>query len=206
MELLVATRNKGKAAEFSQMLDGAQPGTFTFRSLADIQSDLEPEETGRTFGLNACLKASAYARHLNAWTLSDDSGLVVDALKGLPGVYSARLAEMNAAGQGDADNNAHLLHLMRDVPAERRTARFVCVLALADPDGRIRFTAHGALAGHVLDEPRGVNGFGYDPLFLLPSMGRTTAELTPAEKHAVSHRGQALRRLQKSIARYGGIA
>src|SRR5687768_11421784 len=159
------------------------------------------EETGRTFRANACLKASGYARQFKAWTLADDSGLEVDVLAGAPGVLSARWAEVNAAGRGDADNNALLLRQLDHVGDDRRAARFVCVLALADPDGRVILTARDAVEGQILREPRGANGFGYDPLFLVPELGRTTAELPPDEKHKISHRGKALRRMRALMSR-----
>lgn len=206
MDLILATRNQGKAAEFRHMLDAAGAGGFRIRSLADTSADVgdfEPEETGRTFRANACLKASQYAQRLGAWTLADDSGLAVDALGGRPGVHSARFAEIESAGRGDADNNTHLLRLMQSVPDEQRTARFICVLALADPRGRIVFTAEGAVEGVLAREPRGAGGFGYDPLFIVPALGKTTAELPPDEKHAISHRGQALRRLRSMPESYG---
>jgi XTP/dITP diphosphohydrolase len=125
--------------------------------------------------------------------------LEVDALQGKPGVYSARWAQMNNSGTGDADNNATLLRQIADVPDGQRTARFVCVLALADPQGRIILTARDTVEGRVLREPRGSNGFGYDPLFFIESMGRTTAELLSEEKHKISHRGKALRRLREMM-------
>ena len=202
MRLIIATRNLGKAAEFEQMLAAFDLG-IPAGSLTDVDSEFEPEETGRSFLANAVLKATAYARHLRAWTLADDSGLAVDALGGRPGVLSARFAERAGAGRGDADNNAYLVSLLRDVPDEKRTARFICVLALSDPRGVIWYTAEGAVEGRIDHEPRGANGFGYDPLFLLPELDRTTAELEPCQKHALSHRGQALRRLCGLLARYG---
>ena len=198
MELLIATRNEGKVAEFAEMLGDAG---VAIRSLAEVDDDFEPEETGRTFRANACLKASAYAARLNGWALADDSGLAVDALEGRPGVYSAPFAAMNGAGQGDQANNRYLLQLMQDVPDDQRAARFVCVLALADPLGRVVLTAEGTVEGRLLREERGENGFGYDPLFLVPDRNRTTAELSPADKHAISHRGQALRRMHDLMKR-----
>ena len=201
MDLLIATRNAGKTREFRGMLAGL------FESVEDLTSldaaGPEPEETGRTFRENAVLKATAYARHYGRLALADDSGLAVDALDGRPGVHSARFAAMNDAGSGDADNNAHLLRLMEDVPDERRGCRFVCVLALAAPDGRVLHTSEGEVAGRLLRGPRGGGGFGYDPLFLHEPTGRTTAEMSPDEKHAVSHRGQALRRMRDLIDRFG---
>ncbi len=181
-----------------------QLGGFGVIGLADLPGDdgFEPEETGRTFRDNACLKASAYARRYGCLALADDSGLCVDALGGRPGVHSARFAEMHRAGSGDADNNALLLRLLNDTPPDRRTARFVCVLALADADGRVLFTSEGSVEGRILDTPRGDNGFGYDPLFFHPPSGRATAELSPDEKHAISHRGEATRRLKALLAQH----
>jgi XTP/dITP diphosphohydrolase len=196
-ELLVATTNTGKAREFRQML-----GEDRFAWLDSASgAGLEVEETGRTFRENACLKAAAYAIHFGKWTIADDSGLEVDALAGEPGVFSARWAAINGAGEGDAANNALLLRRLESVPDDRRQARFVCALALADPKGRIAMTSFGAVAGRILREPRGSNGFGYDPLFYIDSRGKTTAELPPEEKHRISHRGEALRRLRELIDR-----
>lgn len=196
--LLIATANLGKAREFREMLGQSR---FAWRSLSDYPPGPEVAETGRTFRANACLKAAAYARRHNAWAAADDSGLEVDALGGSPGVLSARWARRHGAGHGDADNNAVLLEQLRDVPDERRTGRFVCVLALADPRGRIILTVRDTLEGLILKRPRGANGFGYDPLFLVEHSGRTTAELSADEKHAISHRGKALRRLKALIER-----
>ena len=161
------------------------------------------EETGHTFRANACLKAAHYATTLKSWALADDSGLVVDALDGKPGVHSARWAELNGRGKGDADNNTTLLTQIDAVPDDQRTARFVCVLGLADPKGRIVLTAQDVVEGVMLREPRGSNGFGYDPLFFIPSLSKTTAELSPDEKHAISHRGKALRRMKALLMRAG---
>jgi non-canonical purine NTP pyrophosphatase (RdgB/HAM1 family) len=196
--LLIATGNAGKAREFREMLGAS---SFAWRSLADYPPGPDVEETGSTFEENACLKATAYALRHKTWTLADDSGLEVDALGGSPGVLSARWAERHGTGKGDRDNNATLLDQLRDFPDDRRTARFVCVLAVSDPDGRIVLTARGTMDGRILHAPRGANGFGYDPLFLVEALGRTTAELTTEEKHAISHRGNALRQLKESMER-----
>jgi XTP/dITP diphosphohydrolase len=204
---LIATGNAGKAREFREMLGDGDGSPFAWRSLSDYPPGPEVEETGRTFRANACLKASAYARRHGAWTVADDSGLEVDALGGSPGVLSARWALHHGTGRGDADNNATLLRQLADVPDGRRTARFVCVLALADPAGRIILTVRDTVEGRILHGPRGANGFGYDPLFLVDHLGRTTAELPPDQKHAISHRGKALRRLKALIGRarpFGG--
>jgi XTP/dITP diphosphohydrolase len=200
MNLLVATLNPGKAREFREMLGGAG---MSFSDLAAHPGTIAVEETGHTFRANACLKATAYARMFDTHAVADDSGLEVDALDNAPGVYSARWAELNNAGQGDRDNNALLLRQLENVPDEKRTARFVCVLALADPTGKILLTARDTVEGRVLREARGANGFGYDPLFLVEAKGKTTAELSPDEKHAISHRGKALRRLRALMGEIG---
>jgi non-canonical purine NTP pyrophosphatase (RdgB/HAM1 family) len=191
IKLIVATRNTGKEREFRQMLGSDR---FDWSDLPP--GDDAPEETGKTFLANACLKAAHYARITGAWALADDSGLEVDALGGRPGVVSARWAELHNAGQGDAANNALLLQQVTDFPDNARGARFVCELALANPAGDIILTARGTIAGRLLRSPRGENGFGYDPLFLVDHLGKTTAELSTDEKHAISHRGSALRRLR----------
>jgi XTP/dITP diphosphohydrolase len=200
--LLIATSNPGKLREFREML-GADAAGFEYSDLSRHPGFVTVEETGATFLVNASLKAGGYARQFDAWALADDSGLEVDALGGAPGVHSARWAVRQGAGEGDAANNALLLRQLENVPDDRRTARFVCVLALADPAGRIILTARDTVEGRILRSPRGHGGFGYDPLFLIDSLGSTTAELSPAEKHRVSHRGKALRRLRESMERAG---
>ena len=197
-QLLVATTNPGKVKEFREMLGHTG---ISFSDLSAHPDTEAVEETGHTFRANACLKASYYARLFKTYAVADDSGLEVDALGRLPGVYSARWAEMNGAGKGDADNNALLLKQLNATPGDQRTGRFVCVLALADPDGRILLTARDTVEGRVVREARGSNGFGYDPLFLITELGRTTAELAPDEKHAISHRGKALRQLRSLMER-----
>jgi XTP/dITP diphosphohydrolase len=193
MQLLVATTNPGKVREFREMLG---EGSGSFSDLSAYPGTAAVEETGHTFRANACLKATYYARLFHSWTVADDSGLEVDALGGSPGVYSARWAEMNGAGAGDGDNNALLLRQLEKTAEERRGARFVCVLALADPEGRIILTAREIVEGRVLRGARGANGFGYDPLFFIDALGKTTAELSSDEKHGISHRGKALRHLR----------
>ncbi|HVZ33137.1 MAG TPA: RdgB/HAM1 family non-canonical purine NTP pyrophosphatase [Polyangiaceae bacterium] len=189
-----ATSNPHKLVEARAIL---APLGIEIRSLADLGYELpEPEEDGVTFEDNARLKARYYARELGTPCLAEDSGLEVDELGGAPGVYSARFAASGGnREERDLANNAKLLEQLRGVPAERRHARFVCTLALAAPDGRILAEARGTYEGIIAEEPRGQNGFGYDPLLFLPDLGCTSAELTPSEKHARSHRGLALRRL-----------
>src|SRR5215207_7000259 len=148
--LLIATGNAGKAREFREMLGADR---FAWSDLSACPAAPDVEETGLTFRANACLKASAYARHSRLWTLADDSGLEVDALGGSPGVLSARWAQVNNAGKGDADNNALLLRQLAHVPDEHRTARFVCVLALAHPHGRIVATVRDTVEGRIIHEP-----------------------------------------------------
>lgn len=199
MKLLVATSNPGKVKEFAEMFSDLG---LQCSDLSAHQSINPPEETGATFRANACLKASYYASATGLWALADDSGLEVDALQGKPGVHSARWAEIHQAGKGDQANNALLLRQLNDVSDPHRTGRFVCVLALADPQGQIVLTARDTVEGVLLRNPRGSNGFGYDPLFLIEQFGRTTAELPPGEKHQISHRGKATRRLHELVLQY----
>ncbi len=183
--LLVATTNPGKLNEFRQLMADLP---VDWLSLKDVGLDqMEVEETGDTFAANALLKAEAYCAASGLPTLADDSGIVVDALDGAPGVQSARYAPTSE------ERNAKLIKALENVPTERRTARFVCVIALVMPD-RLTVMAEGRVEGRVGTEPRGANGFGYDPIFVLDD-GRTTAELLPAEKNTISHRGRALARL-----------
>ena len=198
LRLLIASSNSGKVREFQELLQthGVACSDLTIHPHVPA-----PEETGHTFRANAMLKAVYYATKRKTWALADDSGLCVDALGGNPGVHSARWAEMNGAGNGDADNNTLLLRQLDAVPDGQRTAQFVCVLALSDPKGRIVLTARDEVEGTMLRAPRGDGGFGYDPLFLVPGLGRTTAELPAHEKHAISHRGKALRRLASMLDR-----
>jgi XTP/dITP diphosphohydrolase len=199
VNLLIASTNPGKVREFRQMLSSGEE--IQFSDLGAHSPIAAVEETGKTFLANACLKAGYYAKSLKTWALADDSGLAVDALDGNPGVYSARWAAMHQAGQGDADNNALLLRQLSDVPLDQRTARFVCALALADLEGRVILTTSDSVEGRILFEPRGTGGFGYDPLFLFEAIGKTTAELPADEKHRISHRGKALRRLASLMRR-----
>src|SRR5262245_62085655 len=174
---------------------------FEWSDLSQHREVAAVEETGRTFRANACLKASYYATTLNTWALADDSGLEVDALNGSPGVLSARWAEVNGAGKGDLDNNSLLLQQLEPIADDRRSARFVCVLALSDAQGRIVLTTRDTVEGRVIRSPRGSNGFGYDPLFLIDSIGKTTAELESEQKHQLSHRGKALRSMKALLER-----
>ena len=194
MDILIATANPAKAKEFREMLGADR---FRWHDLASVGKLEQVEETGETFLENASLKASGYATQAKMWALADDSGLEVDALQGKPGVHSARWAQLNNAGSGDADNNACLLRQLEKIPDDQRSARFVCVLALSDPQGKVVLTARDTVEGRMLRAPRGDNGFGYDPLFFIDALGKTTAELPSDQKHQISHRGKALRRLRE---------
>jgi len=196
MQFLIATTNPGKVKEFREMLGSDR---FDWMSLSDLPALPEVEETGFTFRANAMLKASSYARSTGHWTMADDSGLEVDALDKKPGIYSARWAQMHDAGKGDAANNALLLSQLTDTKQGDRSARFVCVLAVADPQGRIILTTRATMEGTIGLAPVGTNGFGYDPLFQVRGMQCTSAELAPAEKHRISHRGQALERMKQLL-------
>lgn len=203
MKLLIATSNSGKVKEFREMLGGDR---FTWDDLCAHREIAAPDETGLTFRANAMLKAAYYAQRLNTWAMADDSGLEVDALDRKPGVHSARWAEMHHAGIGDVANNQLLLKQLAAATIDSKwpvfPARFACVLALADPAGTIIFTTRGTVGGRIIDMPRGENGFGYDPLFLIDELQKTTAELEPDEKHRISHRGCALRRMRDLMNRH----
>ena len=182
--LLLGTSSEKKIAELKEIFAGL---SVTLVTPAELGLTLDPEETGTTFEANARLKARAFAAASGLPALADDSGLEVDALGGEPGVYSKRYAGPNAT---DADRIAFLLGKLDGVPEAQRTARFRCVMALATPEEELG-TAGGTCEGRIGFEPRGTNGFGYDPIFVLPERGRTMAELPSAEKHAISHRGRA---------------
>ena len=186
-ELLIATGNPGKVREFTELLDGLP---FKLVSLSDAGITDTVEETGVTFEENAILKARYYAGCSGMMTLADDSGLVVDALDGRPGVLSARYGGEELS---DSQRVDLLLEELANVPWENRTARFQCVIALAWPSGRIR-TVVGAVEGVIQYIGEGSNGFGYDPIFHLPDRGCTTAQLSTPEKNLISHRGRAARK------------
>ena len=191
-EVLLATGNAGKLRELREIAAGSP---LTFRGLADFPNVPEAVEDGATFAENARLKALHYAAATGSYTLADDSGLEVDALGGAPGVHSARYA---GEPRSDAANNRKLLEALAGVPPEQRTARFRCAMALARA-GAVLCESNGTVEGRITDEPRGENGFGYDPLFLVPALGQTVAELSADRKHALSHRGQALRAMLPRI-------
>lgn len=192
--LLVATSNQGKLREVRAMLENFG---IEVLSLNDFPQMPEAVEDGATFEANAKIKAMYYHLACGVTTLADDSGLEVDALGGAPGVHSARFA----GRQGDdRANNQKLVRSLHEIPMQRRTARFHCVMALAH-DGQIVATADGAVEGIIVDDPRGELGFGYDPHFFLPSLGKTKAQLPLDVKNQISHRGQALRAILPAIHR-----
>lgn len=190
MIVYCATGNPGKLREFRLAAEGAGIQVETLPGLADLEAC---EETGATFEANAILKAEYYGRHAPGPLFADDSGLEVDALGGAPGVYSARFAGPDAT---DAANNQLLLEKMHGV--RDRSARFVCVIALAE-GGRAAGIFRGAVEGRILEEARGPNGFGYDPLFYYPAFGCSFGEAAPERKLTVSHRGAALRALFRHL-------
>jgi len=192
--LVIATTNPGKAREIARMLSDLP---FEVRSLSDYPPMPEPEEIGATFEQNAGIKALAAANHTGELALADDSGLVIDALGGAPGIHSSRFA---GEGASDEERNAKVLELMKDVPDDERTARFTAAAAVAEP-GRLIGTVEGTVEGRIVREPRGKNGFGYDPIFCVPKLGRTAAELLPEEKDRISHRGKALAAAKELLRR-----
>ena len=187
-EVIIATKNPGKAREFEHIF--ATRG-IEVRTLLDFPELPEVEETGTTFEENATLKAEAVSRALNKMVIGDDSGLIVDALEGRPGIYSARYA---GEPKNDQNNTDKVLVELAGIPENTRTARFYCALAIAIPEQATR-TVSGTCEGRILNERRGSNGFGYDPVFYVPEKGMTMAELSSTEKNTISHRANALKKL-----------
>ncbi len=194
---ILASRNRGKLRELQQIL---QSEGIRVVLQSDLGLDVDTEETGTTFAENAALKALAVCRASGLPALADDSGLMVDALGGEPGVYSARFG--GELCRTDADRNNLLLQRLAGVPLSRRTARFVCAIACCRPDGS-RLTAQGTCEGLILLQPRGEGGFGYDPLFYLPDEGMTFAELPESRKNLLSHRAMALDALVRQLKSEG---
>jgi XTP/dITP diphosphohydrolase len=186
VRLLVATNNPGKLREYQDLLAGLD---VELSGLTDLGITTEADETGQTFEENARIKAAAYGRMSGLLTLADDSGLEVEVLSGAPGIYSARYA---GKGATDADRYRKLLVALASVPWEKRAARFRCVIALAWPDGHNE-TFEGQCEGVIAFEPKGTNGFGFDPVFYMPEHGCTMAELPEEKKNQISHRARAAR-------------
>jgi XTP/dITP diphosphohydrolase len=197
VDIILASRNPGKRQEFAQIF--ALYEANHLRLVSPGADAPQVAETGRSYRANARLKAEAFASHYTSAALGDDSGLVVDALQGAPGLRTARFG---GPGLDDAQRVELLLDRLRGVPPERRGAHFVCALYLAYPDGTA-VAAQGYVYGRIAGRPAGTHGFGYDPIFLLPRLGCTLAELLPGEKHRLSHRGRAVRRLLRRLGAYG---
>lgn len=204
-KILVASTNPGKLRELSAMLgDGVR-----WVGLSDFDNVGEVEEDGVTFSENARKKAVEYSKACGLWTVADDSGLVVDALGGEPGVRSARFSGERITDEArsliDHRNVAKVLRLLEDVPVEKRTARFVCNLCLADGD-EVLIEVQGTLEGIIAERGIGENGFGYDPIFFVPELEKTVAQLSAEEKNSISHRGNAIRKfrplLEKVMSKY----
>jgi XTP/dITP diphosphohydrolase len=189
-QVIIATKNAGKAREFQALL--GKRGVEV-KSLLDFPNCPDVEETGNTFAENAILKAEAMARYFNTTVIADDSGLSIDALGGRPGVYSARYA---GEEKNDQKNIAKVLSELEGVPFAKRTARFHCALAVAAP-GRRTAVVEGTCEGYIAEKPQGENGFGYDPIFYIPKKGKTMAQLSAEEKNQISHRAKALEKLDK---------
>jgi XTP/dITP diphosphohydrolase len=192
-EIVVATANPGKLREIKESLKGME---VQILSLTDLPHLPPVKEDGNTFLKNALKKARAVAHHTGRLTIADDSGLEVDYLKGDPGVHSARFAGEDAS---DADNNRKLLRCLEGIPSSQRGATFRCVIAVVDPQGKETWV-EGACNGMIGQKAKGTQGFGYDPLFIIPELGKTLAELPLEEKNRVSHRGKALAALQRVLA------
>jgi XTP/dITP diphosphohydrolase len=197
LELFLATRNEGKIREIGELLKECETSLTSLRDYPDAPKVVED---GQSYRDNALKKARFLAKWTGKLTLADDSGLEVDYLKGKPGVLSARYA---GSGADDRGNNRKLLRELKGVPPEKRGAVFRCVMALVAPWGDVE-VVEGECRGQIGLEEKGERGFGYDPLFVIPRFGKTVAELTPAAKNRLSHRGKALRKLKKVLKRYLG--
>jgi len=189
---MIATRNKGKIPEIREALNGLGLRIYALSDFSDVP---EIEEDGKNFTENALKKARFYSKYFGMLTIADDSGLEVDSLKGLPGIYSARYAGEGASSQV---NNQKLLSALEGVPISKRGAKFKCILAMVSPDGKEAIT-EGSCKGSIGFREKGKRGFGYDPLFILPKNGKTMAQHSLEEKNRISHRGKALRKLRKLI-------
>jgi XTP/dITP diphosphohydrolase len=191
-QVIIATKNKGKAKDFEAIFN---PYGYEVLTLHDVANDMDVEETGTTFEENAVLKAEALAERLQTFVLADDSGLAIDALNGAPGVYSARYA---GEEKSDEANMQKVLNELEGVEEEKRTSRFCCAIALAGPNMETK-TAFGTCEGVIAHEKKGTNGFGYDPIFFVPTLGKMMAELQPSEKAAISHRGNAIKKIEAEL-------
>lgn len=199
-ELLIATFNTGKMRELTSLLSGIP---FSLRSLNSLSGVREIEETGTTISENAELKAAGYARQTGLWALADDTGIEIDALGGAPGVYSDRFA---GEGASDAEKVQKVLTELASLPDTTRVAKFVCVMALSDPTGKIIFNAEDACTGWIAFGPRGFNGFGYDSIFVPDGFDRTFGELDPDIKQQISHRARASAKIIRYLQGFFGVS
>lgn len=190
--LLVATTNEHKLSEFRAIFSDLP---FRVLSLRDVGLDMDVEETGTSFAENAQLKAQAYARASGMLTLAEDSGLEIDALDGAPGIFSARFAGRDTPYE---ERFRLILDRLKALPEKPRTARFHSAIALAEPSGHMS-TVEATIEGVIADSPRGTHGFGYDPIFLVPELGKTTAEIAPEHKNRISHRARAAQSARKLL-------
>ncbi|WP_141431959.1 XTP/dITP diphosphatase [Bacillus sp. 03113] len=197
-EVIIATKNKGKAKEFQNML---LPLGFQVKTLLDFPAIDEIEETGATFEENAIIKAEAVAKELGKIVIADDSGLIVDALEGRPGIFSARYAGLDKSDEANIDK---VLTELEQVPENNRTARFYCALAVAMP-GKPSFTVYGTCEGSILRERKGAHGFGYDPIFFVTEKQKAMAEIEPNIKNQISHRAKALEKLEEQLKSFKGV-
>lgn len=195
LTVVLASRNRKKTGEMSDLL---RPLGIQLLCVADFPDVPEVVEDGSTFAENAAKKATQTALAVRQWTIGEDSGLMVDALQGQPGIYSARYSDPGAT---DERNNAKLQQALAGVPPERRGAGYVCSVALSDPMGVVRVTAEDRCRGRIIDEPRGENGFGYDPYFLIPEFHRTFGELSSTVKQHLSHRARAFAKFIPAMMR-----
>ncbi len=195
--IVLGTRNRKKRRELESLL---APLGVDLHTLDEFEHAVEVDETGSTFAENAGLKAVEQARALGEWVLGEDSGICVDALDGAPGIHSARFSGQDAT---DAANNALLLRRLADLPLPRRSAHYVCHMALADPEGTIRLRSEALCRGRIVERERGDGGFGYDPLFEIVEYHRTFAELGERVKSLISHRARAMRQLVRRLRSTG---
>ena len=200
-DIVIATMNPGKINEIKACIGAS----FNWLSLVDFENISEVEEDGKTFAENARKKALGYAKATGYWAMADDSGLEIDALGGEPGVNSARYSGEKLKGEErtliDHRNIAKVLRLLKDIPEEKRTAKFVCSLCLASPE-KVLIETRGTLEGIIIEKEIGTNGFGYDPIFFVPSLNKTVAQMTQEQKNSISHRGNAIRQLKEKLENF----
>ncbi|HHY23216.1 MAG TPA: XTP/dITP diphosphatase [Clostridiaceae bacterium] len=192
--IIVATKNKGKYHEIKEILTDMP---FNVLSMEDMNLDIDIVENGNTFEENSLIKAREVCKLTGDIVIADDSGLEIDYLNGRPGIHSSRFGGENTT---DEERNRKLLTILEKVPFEKRKARFVCVIAVVYPEGNY-FTVKGTCDGYIDFEPKGKNGFGYDPIFYVPEYDMTTAQMEPKEKHKISHRGKALKLMIEELKR-----